>query len=106
MNGKRITAVLATAAAASMLLAGCGTGTGTAAGGDDMTAKIEAVTADQLDGTTITMSRMFGDCEETTKGVTDTAVAASECEAIQILTNKFNAENEHGISVERLGGAD
>ena len=106
MNGKRITAVLATAAAASMLLAGCGTGTGTAAGADDMTAKIEAVTADQLEGTTITMSRMFGDCEETTKGVTDTAVAASECEAIQILTNKFNAENEHGITVERLGGAD
>src|SRR5699024_7912957 len=23
-----------------------------------------------------------------------------------ILTNKFNAENEHGITVERLGGAD
>ncbi|PWC06251.1 extracellular solute-binding protein [Mycetocola zhujimingii] len=108
MNGKRIPAVLATVAAASMLLAGCGTGTGTgtAAGDDDMTAKIEAVTDEQLKGTSITMSRMFGDCEETTKGVTDLAMAASECEAIQILTNKFNAENEHGISVERLGGAD
>ncbi|WP_411721368.1 extracellular solute-binding protein [Mycetocola sp.] len=106
MNGRRIPAVLAAVAAASMLLVGCGTGTGTAASDDGLTAKIEAVTDDQLQGTNITMSRMFGDCEETTKGVTDTAEASSECEAIQILTNKFNAENEFGITVERLGGAD
>src|SRR5690606_35628021 len=42
----------------------------------------------------------------TTEGVTDLAAATTECEAIQILTNKFNAENEYGITIERLGGAD
>lgn len=109
MHSKRIAASVATVAAASMLLVGCGTGTGTGADADssaDLQTQIADVTAEQLKGTTISMSRMFGDCEETTQGVTDTAKAATECEAIQILTNKFNAENEMGITVERLGGAD
>lgn len=107
MRKSRTTALAASLAAAALLLTACGTGTGTDAGGDqDITAQIAAVTDEQLDGVTITMSRMFGDCEETTQGVTDTAKAASECEAIQILTNKFNAENPYGITVERLGGAD
>lgn len=53
---------------------------------------------------TISMARFFGDCDESTEGVTDVSQAASECEAIQILTNAFNAA-DNGITVERLGGA-
>lgn len=56
-------------------------------------------------GLTVELARFFGDCEDTTLGVTDVSEATNECEVIQILTNKFNAENEHGIRVERLGGA-
>lgn len=109
---KRSLSLLTLALSAGLLMSACGTGTGTGsgdgpdAGGDDLTAQIAAVTDEQLDGTTITMSRMFGDCEETTSGVTDPNEAGSECEAIQILTNQFNAENEYGITVERLGGSD
>jgi multiple sugar transport system substrate-binding protein len=55
---------------------------------------------------TIKLARFFGDCDDTTAGVTDVSQATSECEVIQILTNKFNAENESGITVERLGGAE
>lgn len=99
-------AAIASLTASAMLLTACATGTGSEAGDADLASQIAAVSDEQLEGATITMSRMFGDCEETTQGVTDTAKAATECEAIQILTNKFNAENEYGITVERLGGAD
>ena len=92
-------------ATASLLLAGCSGGSGAASTADLMD-EIAAVTPAQLDGTTIQMARMFGECEETTDGVTDTTLATTECEAIQILTNKFNAENEFGITVERLGGSE
>jgi len=67
----------------------------------------------QQDGTaqeggpvTLKMARFFGDCEDTTKGVTDVSKATTECEVIQILHNKFNAENTEGITIERLGGAE
>lgn len=107
MRTQRLAAATASIAVATLLLAGCSTGSGSSGSGSgNLDADIEAVTAEQLDGTAITMSRMFGDCEETTTGVTDTSKATSECEAIQILTNKFNAENEYGISVERLGGSE
>jgi multiple sugar transport system substrate-binding protein len=55
---------------------------------------------------TLNLARFFGDCDDTTAGVTDVSKATTECEVIQILTNKFNAENEDGITVERLGGAE
>ncbi len=55
---------------------------------------------------TISLARFFGDCDDTTDGVTDVKQATTECEVIAILTNQFNAENEHGITVERLGGAE
>lgn len=55
---------------------------------------------------TLKLARFFGDCDDTTAGVTDVSKATTECEVIQILTNKFNAENEQGITVERLGGAE
>ncbi|MGC9312878.1 MAG: ABC transporter substrate-binding protein, partial [Sediminispirochaetaceae bacterium] len=55
---------------------------------------------------TLKLARFFGDCDDTTKGVTDVSKATTECEVIQILTNKFNAENGDGITIERLGGAE
>lgn len=53
----------------------------------------------------ISMARFFGDCDDSTAGVTDVSQASTECEVIQILTNKFNAENEN-ITVDRLGGSE
>lgn len=114
MRHTRFASTTASIAAAMVLLSACSGTSGTGAapaesGGDgaaDLNTAIAAVTAEQLDGTTIQLARMFGDCEETTAGVTDTSKAGTECEAIQILTNKFNAENDYGITVERLGGAD
>lgn len=102
------TSVTAGVLAAGVFLAGCGDSgaPGSGEGDSDLSQSIADVSADQLEGTTISMARMFGDCEETTTGVTDPDLAESECEAIQILTNKFNAENEFGITVERLGGSD
>lgn len=98
-------------AVAALALSGCGV-SGSSGSSDsqtggttNMSAEIEAVTDEQLQGTTITLSRFFGDCAETTDGVTDISKATSECEAIQILTNQFVAENQWGIKVERLGGA-
>lgn len=112
--------IAAALAASALILSGCGLGGGggqsealsasdrTGAGSldeVDRTQQINAVTDGQLQGATISMARFFGDCEDTTQGVTDMAKAGTECEAIQILTNKFVAENKWGIQVERLGGA-
>ena len=97
--------VLAAVTAAGLLAACGGNDTPADAGGADRSA-LAAVTDEQLKGATIRMARFFGDCEKTTTGVTDVAKATTECETIQILTNAFNAENKHGIKVERLGGAE
>ena len=66
----------------------------------------EVMEEETADPVTIELARFFGDCDDTTEGVTDVSQATSECEVIQILTNKFNAENDKGITVERLGGAE
>src|SRR5690606_21543988 len=109
MRKNKIVAAAASLTAAALLLKAFGTGadggSGSAESGD-LSTQIAAVTAEQLDGTKITMGRLVGGCEEPTQGVTDPAKATTECQAIQILTNKFNAENEYGITVERLGGTD
>jgi multiple sugar transport system substrate-binding protein len=73
-----------------------------ACGGDDATTA--EATASDGEGVTITLARFFGDCDESTQGVTDVSQATDECEVIQILTNAFDAE-DNGISIERLGGA-
>ncbi|WP_026459305.1 extracellular solute-binding protein [Schaalia vaccimaxillae] len=90
-------------------LTGCGiAGGGSTSSSDgrgDVVTGIEDVSDEDLQGKTITLARFFGDCLETTKGVTDISKATTECEAIQILTNAFEAENKWGIKVERLGGA-
>jgi multiple sugar transport system substrate-binding protein len=62
-----------------------------------------AVPAAAQDDVTVSLARFFGDCDDTTQGVTDVKQATSECEVIQILTNAFNAE-DNGITVEKLGG--
>ena len=59
--------------------------------------------AAQDDDVTVSLARFFGDCDDTTQGVTDVSQATTECEVIQILTNAFNAE-DNGITVEKLGG--
>jgi len=85
-----------------------------ACGGGDETPVVEegpgtdeaVVEDDMAEPVTISLARFFGDCDDTTEGVIDVKQATSECEVVQILTNKFNAENEMGITVERLGGAE
>ena len=47
----------------------------------------------------VTMLRFFGDCANQYTGVTDLAKATGECGIIQVLTNKFNAENTIGAKV-------
>lgn len=47
----------------------------------------------------ITLFRFFGDCANTYGGVTDLSKAVGECGTIQVLTNKFNAENKIGAKV-------
>lgn len=108
---RRTVAMTALFGAAGLALAGCGL-SGTDSGESEeagstgeAAASIAEVTDEELEGTVITMARFFGDCDDTTAGVTDVADATTECEAIQILTNEFVAENEWGIEVERLGGA-
>ena len=103
----RVSTVAAAVAAAALLLAGCTGGTSTAGGdgGGDIAADIDAVTAEQLDGTTIQFAHFFGNCDDEVGDNTDLALAVGECPTITTLANKFNAENESGITVERLGGA-
>ncbi len=107
--GRGVAARILIPMAAVGLVAACGNSGGGssatasgAAGGTD----VASVKPEQLKGQTIKFARFFGDCEDTTKGVTDVAKAKNECETIQILTNEFNANNKYGIKVERLGGAE
>lgn len=57
-------------------------------------------TTQAQDGETITFYRFFGGCSDEYAGVTDLDQANGECGIIQVLTNKFNAENEFGITVK------
>lgn len=112
---RKLVPYLAVAGAVTLALSGCGVSGSKDAAESTATEQSDAaaqtdkdimdVTDEELDGTTITLARFFGDCNETADGVTDIAEATTECEAIQILTNAFEAENEWGIKVERMGGA-
>jgi multiple sugar transport system substrate-binding protein len=80
-----------------------------ACGGGDPTADAEAVgdVADSdLQGVTITVGDFFGDCIDAVGDKTDLSGAQTECETMRILNNKFNAENDLGITVNREGGAE
>lgn len=50
--------------------------------------------------TEITLFRFFGGCSDEYANVTDLSKAVGECGIIQVLTNKFNAENKDGILVK------
>ncbi|HEX8706157.1 MAG TPA: extracellular solute-binding protein [Myxococcaceae bacterium] len=50
--------------------------------------------------TEITLFRFFGGCSDEYGNVTDVSKAVGECGIIQVLTNKFNAENKEGIVVK------
>jgi multiple sugar transport system substrate-binding protein len=49
--------------------------------------------------TEISFLRFFGGCADEYANVTDVDKASGECGVIQVLTNKFNAENKEGIKV-------
>ena len=89
----------------TLLAAACGgdddAETTSAPSGDDGTETTAA--AGGGEDITIEIARFFGDCDDTTQGVTDVSQATSECEVIQILTNAFNAA-DNGITVTKLGG--
>jgi multiple sugar transport system substrate-binding protein len=101
---RRGIARLAVPVAVVTVVTGCAGGGGGGGGGSaDAGSDLAAVSDEDLQGATIRLSRVFGDCEDTAGDVTDVAEATDECETIQILTNAFNEENEHGITVELLG---
>lgn len=92
--------LFALASTSALLLAGCAGGTADEASEETSESTETAASSEEV---TITLARFFGDCDDTTEGVTDVKLATSECEVIQILTNAFNAE-DNGITVEKLGG--
>lgn len=49
--------------------------------------------------TELSFLRFFGGCADEYANVTDVDKASGECGVIQVLTNKFNAENKEGIKV-------
>ena len=66
---------------------------------------VEVSDAD-LQGVQITVGDFFGDCIDAVGSETDVTKASTECQSMRILNNKFNAENEWGITVTREGGAE
>ncbi|NMO17788.1 extracellular solute-binding protein [Pyxidicoccus fallax] len=50
--------------------------------------------------TEISLFRFFGGCSDEYANVTDLSKAVGECGIIQVLANKFNAENKDGIVVK------
>lgn len=95
--------LLALGAASAFVLAGCAGAPAEDSATESSTDSGETEAAAGGEDVTISLARFFGDCDDTTEGVTDVSQATSECEVIQILTNAFNAE-DNGITVEKLGG--
>lgn len=96
--------LLAVGAVSALVLTGCATAADedTSADNGDTGSSDSGDSASQEE-VTIELARFFGDCDDTTEGVTDVSQATSECEVIQIMTNAFNAE-DNGYTVEKLGG--
>ncbi|MEO5726909.1 MAG: extracellular solute-binding protein [Byssovorax sp.] len=61
--------------------------------------KRSAVNRGAANATEVRLLRMFGSCSDEYASVTDLSRATGECGIIQVLTNRFNAENEQGIFV-------
>lgn len=94
--------VVALAVTALVLTACSGGGGAPATGSGD----VSKVTASQLKGTTIRLSRVFGVCDKDVGSSTDLSTAVGECPAITMLTNIFNKTNKYGITVKLLGNAN
>ena len=62
-------------------------------------AGIGGLSAGSAAATDITMFRFFGDCANDFGSVTDLSKASDDCGIVQVLTNKFNAENKIGAKV-------
>ncbi len=71
----------------------------------DLDRQATALAQDSLNPGVVELARFFGDCEDTTTGITDVSVATNECEVVQILTNAYNADADHPFDIQRLGGA-
>ena len=89
----------------ALLLSGCSGGTTSSSDSGDTAKAIADVTDEQLKGTNIEFSHFFGECSDDVGDNTDLEGVIGECPTLTTLANKFNAENEYGITVERLGGA-
>ena len=64
-----------------------------------LAAAVGGASARPAAATDITLFRFFGDCANDFGSTTDLSKAVDECGAIQVLTNKFNAENKIGAKV-------
>jgi multiple sugar transport system substrate-binding protein len=105
MRKKRWLSITSLLLALALVASACGNGDdGTTGNGTTDDGATDGGAAPSGDDVTIQLARFFGDCDESTAGVTDVSQATSECEVIQILTNAFN-EADNGIFVDRLGGA-
>ncbi len=103
MNHRPGLVATATTAVAALVLSSCGLVTTREP--VDLAQEAKAIEQDSVSPGVVELARFFGDCEDTTSGVTDVSTAANECEVVQILTNAFNAEGSNGLDIERLGGA-
>lgn len=103
MTRRRGLAATVTTAVVALVVSSCGLVT--TRDPVDLPAEGEALAQDTMSPGAVELARFFGDCEDTTNGVTDVSAASNECEVVQILTNAYNAENPDGLTVERLGGA-
>lgn len=88
--------LVALATAVGLIISGCTTGTSS----PETSSQPTAASGEEI---VLELSRFFGDCDDTTEGVTDVKLATTECEVIQIITNAFNAA-DNGITVQKLGG--
>ena len=76
--------LIATALATSLILTGC-TGGGTPTPAEptvsaDLAERIAAVTAEELQGTTLKVADYHGQCPEATDGVTDPSKGTNQCD--------------------------
>ena len=100
---KQMVQLLAVGAVSALILSGCATAEEDASTDSGDTSSDSSGDTASNEEVTIELARFFGDCDDTTEGVTDVNEATTECEVIQILTNAFNAE-DNGYTVEKLGG--
>ncbi len=113
----RLTKSLAVLAALALTASACGGDDDDAEPADEPTEESAGEPADEPteesadepaddvagDDVVLQFARFFGDCAEDVADVTDVSQATTECEAIQILENAFNAE-DNGITIEKVGG--